>query len=291
MVRACHRDTCPVGIATQRPDLRAKFAGTPEGVAPYLLFVAEEVRALLASLGLRSLDEAIGRVELLRQRRPATSGPTARPVVPADAAGRADRRAPVRGRRRHPAAPLRTRRPAARRRLLRPVGGAGPHARLRHRQRRPHRSAPSSAAHRARMRRRAPAGDGAGPLHRRRRPELRRLPDRRRAPCASPAKPTTTSARAWAAAGSSIRPPADDAGEPASGRQHRALRRHRRPAVRGRPGRRALRRPQLGATAVVEGAGDHACEYMTGGTVVVLGPVGLQPRRRHDRRGGLRLRL
>jgi glutamate synthase (ferredoxin) len=69
MVRACHKDTCPVGVATQRPNLRAKFAGTPEGVAQYLLFIAEEVRGLLASLGLRSLDEAIGRVELLRQRR------------------------------------------------------------------------------------------------------------------------------------------------------------------------------------------------------------------------------
>ncbi|MGI9032813.1 MAG: glutamate synthase large subunit [Acidimicrobiales bacterium] len=66
MARACHKDTCPTGIATQRPHLRAKFAGTPEGVAAYLLFVAEEVRRGLAALGLRSLDEAIGRVECLR---------------------------------------------------------------------------------------------------------------------------------------------------------------------------------------------------------------------------------
>jgi len=68
MLRACHKDTCSTGVATQRPHLRAKFAGTPEGVAAYFIFVAEEVRALLASLGLRSLDDAIGRVELLRQR-------------------------------------------------------------------------------------------------------------------------------------------------------------------------------------------------------------------------------
>ncbi len=68
MVRSCHLDTCPVGIATQQPELRAKFAGTPEMVQAYLVFVAEEVRCLLASLGLRSLDEAIGRVECLRQR-------------------------------------------------------------------------------------------------------------------------------------------------------------------------------------------------------------------------------
>ncbi|MGH8904281.1 MAG: glutamate synthase-related protein [Egibacteraceae bacterium] len=68
MVRACHRDTCPVGVATQRSDLREKFRGTPEMVATYLLFVAEEVRRGLAAMGLRSLDEAIGRVELLRPR-------------------------------------------------------------------------------------------------------------------------------------------------------------------------------------------------------------------------------
>ena len=68
MVRACHRDTCPTGIATQRPGLRAKFAGTPEGVATYMLYIAEEVRGLLAELGFRSLDEVIGQVENLTQR-------------------------------------------------------------------------------------------------------------------------------------------------------------------------------------------------------------------------------
>ena len=68
MVRACHRDTCPTGIATQRPNLRAKFAGTPEGVATYMVFIAEEVRRTLATLGLRTIDEAIGRVDLLRQK-------------------------------------------------------------------------------------------------------------------------------------------------------------------------------------------------------------------------------
>ena len=68
MVRTCHQDNCPVGIATQRPDLRAKFAGTPDMVVHYLEYVAEEVRELLAGLGLRTLDEAIGRVDLLAQR-------------------------------------------------------------------------------------------------------------------------------------------------------------------------------------------------------------------------------
>ena len=68
MVRTCHRNTCPVGIATQDPKLRSKFAATPEMVARYLIFVAEEARELLASLGLRSFDEAIGRTDLLEQR-------------------------------------------------------------------------------------------------------------------------------------------------------------------------------------------------------------------------------
>jgi glutamate synthase domain-containing protein 2/glutamate synthase domain-containing protein 1/glutamate synthase domain-containing protein 3 len=68
MVRTCHLDTCPVGIATQRPELRAKFAGTPEMLEAYLTHVAHEIRHLLAGLGLRSLDEAIGRTDLIVQR-------------------------------------------------------------------------------------------------------------------------------------------------------------------------------------------------------------------------------
>ncbi|HWQ00994.1 MAG TPA: glutamate synthase-related protein, partial [Gaiellaceae bacterium] len=68
MVRSCHLDTCPVGIATQRPELRAKYAATPEQVEAYLLFVAEDVRRWLASLGLLSLEEATGRTDLLQRR-------------------------------------------------------------------------------------------------------------------------------------------------------------------------------------------------------------------------------
>jgi glutamate synthase (ferredoxin) len=70
MARACHLNTCPTGIATQRPDLRAKFDATPEQVMAFMLYVAQEVREILASLGLASLDDAIGRVDLLRQVRP-----------------------------------------------------------------------------------------------------------------------------------------------------------------------------------------------------------------------------
>lgn len=69
MMRVCHLDTCPVGIATQNPVLRERFSGQPEFVETFFEYIATEVRELLASLGLRSLDEAIGQVELLDARR------------------------------------------------------------------------------------------------------------------------------------------------------------------------------------------------------------------------------
>jgi glutamate synthase (NADPH/NADH) large chain/glutamate synthase (ferredoxin) len=73
MARQCHLNTCPTGIATQRPDLRKKFHGTPEQVIAYFTAIAEEVRRILASLGARRLDEVIGRVELLQRiERPET---------------------------------------------------------------------------------------------------------------------------------------------------------------------------------------------------------------------------
>src|SRR5690625_4267295 len=68
MMRVCHLDTCPVGVATQNPELRARFSGKPEFVVTFFEYVAEEVRALLAELGLRSLDDAIGAVDLLDVR-------------------------------------------------------------------------------------------------------------------------------------------------------------------------------------------------------------------------------
>ena len=65
MMRVCHLDTCPVGIATQNPVLRERFTGEPEFVQNFFEFVAQEVREYLAAMGLRSLDEAIGRADLL----------------------------------------------------------------------------------------------------------------------------------------------------------------------------------------------------------------------------------
>ncbi|MBT5432982.1 MAG: glutamate synthase large subunit, partial [Rhodospirillaceae bacterium] len=67
MVRQCHSNTCPVGICTQKDSLRNKFDGTPEKVVNLFSFIAEEVREILASLGMRSLNEIIGRTDLLTQ--------------------------------------------------------------------------------------------------------------------------------------------------------------------------------------------------------------------------------
>jgi glutamate synthase (ferredoxin) len=67
MARTCHSNNCPVGIATQRADLRAKFTGTPEQVIHFFAHIAQEVREILASLGARALDDVIGRADLLRQ--------------------------------------------------------------------------------------------------------------------------------------------------------------------------------------------------------------------------------
>jgi glutamate synthase (NADPH/NADH) large chain len=68
MMRVCHLDTCPVGVATQNPELRARFSGKPEFVVTFFEFIAEEVREFLAQLGFRSMQEAIGHVEALDVR-------------------------------------------------------------------------------------------------------------------------------------------------------------------------------------------------------------------------------
>jgi glutamate synthase (NADPH) large chain len=65
MMRVCHLNTCPVGVATQDPELRSRFAGVPEHVTAYMLFVAEEVRTLMAQLGVRRFEDLIGHAELL----------------------------------------------------------------------------------------------------------------------------------------------------------------------------------------------------------------------------------
>ena len=92
MMRVCHLDTCPVGVATQNPELRKRFSGKPEFVVNFFEFIAQEVREYLAELGFRSIDEIIGRRELLdidravdalegvaaSTSRPCSSDPTSR---------------------------------------------------------------------------------------------------------------------------------------------------------------------------------------------------------------------
>ena len=69
MMRKCHLNTCPVGVATQDPELRKKFKGQPEHVINYFFFVAEDLRRVMSSLGFRKVDDMVGRVECLTQRR------------------------------------------------------------------------------------------------------------------------------------------------------------------------------------------------------------------------------
>jgi glutamate synthase (NADPH/NADH) large chain len=69
MMRVCHLDTCPVGVATQNPELRKRFTGKPEFVETFFQYIAEEVREYLAQLGFRSIEEAVGRIEMLKTKK------------------------------------------------------------------------------------------------------------------------------------------------------------------------------------------------------------------------------
>jgi glutamate synthase domain-containing protein 3 len=267
MVRSCHLDTCPVGIATQDPELRKKFAATPEAIEAYLLFVAEEARRILASLGLRTYGEAVGRADLLRAKRP-----TERRAASIDVTAI----------------------------LGRAGGGFAGEAPL---------AVPGGELGRRLLADAAPAieGDAARELQYEISNRDRAVGARLGVELArrhGPAPPGSIRARFDGAAGQSfgaflshgvelelvgeandyvgkgmgggvivVRPPADDVGEPvllgntvlygATGGELFCA---------GRAGERFAVR-NSGATAVVEGVGDHACEYMTAGTVVVLGEV------------------
>jgi glutamate synthase domain-containing protein 2/glutamate synthase domain-containing protein 1/glutamate synthase domain-containing protein 3 len=274
MLRACHRDTCTTGIATQRPHLRAKFAGTPEGVAAYLWFVAEEVRQTLAGLGLRSVDEAIGRVECLRQRsvgnaRADSVDLTALLTPPAD---------PGAPRRYVAGVPIQRARSSLGDRLLadgyRPVWD-GEHIDL---------SYPITNCDRtvgaalggalalefgtttprgsATVRFDGSAGQSFGAF----------ITDGVHLDLVGEANDYV--GKGMGGGRIAIRPPADDAGEPTlAGNTCLYGATGGSVFIAGSVGERFAVR-NSGATAVVEGAGDHLCEYMTGGTVVVLGPVG-----------------
>jgi glutamate synthase domain-containing protein 2/glutamate synthase domain-containing protein 1/glutamate synthase domain-containing protein 3 len=271
MVRTCHLDTCPVGIATQRPDLRAKFAGTPEMVMAYILHVAEEARRILAGLGLRSVDEAVGRTDLLRQR--SVGGR-------ADALDLAPLLAPV---------PVQTRIPLGVKlpdlrselgdRLFEdawPAVRDGDLVELSYEIRNRDRAVGARVGGavgaafgaetppgRAVVRFEGEAGQSFGAF-------LTRGVDLHLV-----GEANDYVGKGMAGGRIAIVPPPNDAGDPwlvgntalygATGGEL---------FVAGRAGERFAVR-NSGAVAVVEGAGEHCCEYMTGGIVVVLGPVGL----------------
>ncbi|HVM07356.1 MAG TPA: glutamate synthase large subunit [Acidimicrobiales bacterium] len=274
MLRSCHKDTCKPGIATQRPELRKNFAGTPEGVAAFMVFVAQEVRTLLASLGLRSLDEAIGRVECLRQRatgderadtvdlspllRPPVASGVARRFVegidlqqPRSTLGdqlRADAyRAVWDGDDLHVAYAItnadRTVGASLAGALAIEFGDRVPRGRVVARfDGEAGQSFGAFLSHGIELELVGEANDYVG--------------------------------KGMAGGCISIRPPAGDAGAPVlAGNTCLYGATGGRLFIAGSVGERFAVR-NSGATAVVEGAGDHVCEYMTGGTVVVLGPIG-----------------
>ncbi len=237
MARQCHLNTCPTGIATQREDLRAKFEGRPEHVVNYLFLIAEEAREHLSRLGARSIDEVVGRFDLLE----------AQPGTPLDLSY-----------------------------ILRPAAGELPHRRLWTRNGDLPAPAPPSgridnaqrtvgAAFEAGESRRytGSAGQSFGAF-------------------LSDGVDLTLEGEAQDYVGKgmgggviAIRPFADDAAQDAvlAGNTICYGATGGRLFVAGRVGERFCVR-NSGATAVVEGAGDHFCEYMTGGVAVALGPVG-----------------
>ncbi len=132
MMRVCHLNTCPVGIATQDPELRRRFQGTPEHVTAYLMFVAEEVRGLMAKLGVRRFEDLIGHAELLeteeaidhwKSRGVDLSMVLSTPDLPADMPRARDPAAGPRARRRARLGAGLALRPGARERLSRSATG------------------------------------------------------------------------------------------------------------------------------------------------------------------------
>jgi glutamate synthase (ferredoxin) len=272
MVRSCHLDTCPVGIATQRPELRAKFAATPAMVAAYLHLVAEDVRRGLASVGLRSLEDAVGRADLLRRR---TIGNPRADLLELDSLVELPGDGPLRYAEETPATAEGGELDV---RLAVDAAPALREPRL------------IDLSYRIRNRDRAVGANLGGRLGRRFGTDP--PPGRVRARFEGAAGQSfgaflargvrldlTGEANDYVGKGMSggriaIRPPAGDVGDPvlvgntvlygATGGELFCA---------GRAGERFAVR-NSGASAVIEGTGDHACEYMTGGTVVILGDTG-----------------
>jgi glutamate synthase domain-containing protein 2/glutamate synthase domain-containing protein 1/glutamate synthase domain-containing protein 3 len=278
MVRTCHQDNCPVGIATQRPDLRAKYTGTPDMVVHYLEYVAQETRELLASLGLRSLDEAVGRVDLLAQRRTGDARADSLDLSPLLAIGAEGDDGEVPATRFVASDPIQRPRSELGDRVhdeawpgLRDGGLV-------------HLQYPISNTDRAvgaRLGVAVGAAFGSRPPAGRARIELEGTAGQSFGAFLAPGIDLrlTGVCNDYVGKGMGggrivVRPPADDAGAPVL-IGNTALYGATRGELfcAGRAGERFAVR-NSGATAVVEGVGDHAGEYMTGGSVIVLGPVG-----------------
>ncbi len=278
MMRVCHLNTCPVGVATQDPELRSRFTGDPEHVVNYLFLVAEEVRAILAGLGTASIQDVIGHAELL-ETDPALEHWKARGVDLGDLLAVVAE--PGESRRHDPAA-------KPERESLDPLellAEAGP--------------AIESASE-------ATIERGIRNVHRAIGGRLSYEVASRYGAEGLPDETIVVKLRgsagqsigAWLAAGLSIelegevndyagkglsggiiavRPPRDITYVPEdnviAGNVALYGATSGRAFFRGRAGERFAVR-NSGAEAVVEGVGDHGCEYMTGGCVVVLGPTG-----------------
>jgi len=277
MARQCHANTCPVGIATQRDDLRAGYAGTAEMLIGYMTLVAGEVREILASLVLTSVDALVGRVDVLRRRthvapsvdlsvllnqsveprtrtrEPRTSNPGARtpnvePRTPTVSGDLLDTISPQH--------PLTVTGPIANTDRAFGAGVAGAIA-----ARFGDAGLPDGSVHMAMT---GSAGQSFGAFM---------LPGMRLVLVGD----ANDGVGKGMHGGELVVAPA--ARERGRSRQvlvgNAALygATGGRAFIAGSAGERFAIR-NSGATAVVEGAGDHACEYMTGGTVVVLGPVG-----------------
>jgi glutamate synthase domain-containing protein 2/glutamate synthase domain-containing protein 3 len=278
MARQCHLNTCPVGIATQDPELRRKMPGTPDQVVAFLSFVAQQVRMILAELGFRSLAEAVGRNDRLRQRGSDAEG---------DAVDLAFLLAPP------PPAPARPRRP----RPSAPFQGAEAglderlwaDARAARERGRPVRLA-YEVTNRDRTVGARLSGDlaartgGSGLAARTVDVELRGTAGQSLGAFLVPGVRLALAGEAQDYVGKGmsggeivLRPPAGAAF--ASERNVIAGNTLLYGATGGSlfaaglVGERFCVR-NSGAVAVVEGCGDHGCEYMTGGVAVVLGPTG-----------------
>src|SRR5438132_1215919 len=237
MARQCHLNTCPTGIATQNEELRAKFEGRPEHVVNYLFLIAEEVREHLAKLGSRTLDEIVGRVELLEQDEQskldlsyvlATTDVTVARRRQWDRNGESPTAAPPEG----------------------DIDNS-------------QRTTGANLSRGERRRYRGSAGQSFGAF----------LDEDVELTLEGQAQDYV--GKGMGGGVIAIRPFAEDAAdEPVlAGNTIAYGATGGRLFIAGRVGERFCVR-NSGALAVVEGAGDHFCEYMTGGVAVALGPVG-----------------